>query len=127
MNTEYICSLIEERKNELFELLSELIRINSESFSSYGNEEEIANYIEKLCNDMGLETDKFSPLDIPDFKNHPDYLPDRNLENRYSVVASFKGRENKNGLMLMAHSDTVQIGDKSKWSVDPLGVCSRDI
>ena len=126
MNTEYICSLIEERKNELFELLSELIRINSESFSSYGNEEEIANYIEKLCNDMGLETDKFSPLDIPDFKNHPDYLPDRNLENRYSVVASFKGRENKNGLMLMAHSDTVQIGDKSKWSVDPLGGVIKD-
>lgn len=126
MNTEYICLLIEERKDELFELLSKLIKINSESFSSYGNEEKIANYIEKLCIDMGLETDRFSPLDIPDFEKHPDYLPGRNLENRYSVVANFKGVLDENTLMLMAHSDTVQIGDVSKWSVEPLGGIIKD-
>lgn len=126
MNIKDICSKIEEKKNELFELLSDLIKINSENFSSHGNEEEIANYIEKLCVDMGLETDKFSPLEIPDFENHPDYFPGRNLENRYSVVAKLKGLSDKDILMLMAHSDTVEIGDMEKWSVDPLGGIIKD-
>lgn len=121
MNVKDICLLIDERKDELFELLSDLIKINSENFSNCGNEEEIAGYIEKLCLDIGLETDKFSPLEIPDFEKHPDYIPGRNLDNRYSVVALLKGKTDKNGLMLMAHSDTVEIGDRSKWSVDPLG------
>lgn len=121
MNIKYIHSLIEERKNELFNLLISLIKINSENFSSYGNEEEIANYIEKYCLDLGFETDKFSPLDIPGFENHPDYFPGRNLENRYSVVAKFKGKTDINALMLMAHSDTVEIGDRKNWSVNPLG------
>ena len=126
MDIKAVCSLIDERKEELFELLSSLIKINSENFGSYGNEEEIANYIEKLCLEMELETDKFSPLEIPDFENHPDYFPGRNLENRYSVVASLKGKEDKNCLMLMAHNDTVAIGDTEKWNIDPLGGIIRD-
>ena len=82
MDKNYIFDLIEERKEELFELLSSLIQINSESFKSYGNEEEIAKYILALCQELGLESELYSPLDIPGFENHPDYMPGRALEHR---------------------------------------------
>lgn len=126
MDVKHFCDLIDSKKEELFELLSSLIKINSENFASYGNEEEIAKYIEAYCKNIGLDTDMFSPLELEDFENHPDYFPGRNLENRYSVVATLKGKENKNSLMLMGHSDTVEIGDREKWSVDPLGGIIKD-
>ena len=114
-----LCSLIEERKEELFSLLSELIKINSESFKTYGNEEECAKYIYDICKKMDLECDIFSPMDIKDFDKHADYLPGRNLENRYNVVARYCGIEDKDELMLMAHTDTVRVGDLTDWEKDP--------
>lgn len=121
MHVNQLCNLIDSQKEELFQLLSDLIKINSESFLSYGNEENIARYIEGLCKELGLEADVFSPLEINHFESHPDYFPGRNLENRYNVVATWKGKEDKNGLMLMAHEDTVEIGNRENWHEDPTG------
>lgn len=121
-----ICDLIEERKEELFELLSELIKINSENFASYGNEEECARYIKEYCENLGLTGDLFSPLDLKDFTCHPEYWPGRNLKNRYSVVTGLHGKEDKNGLMLMAHIDTVEIGNTDNWSIPPLSGLIKD-
>lgn len=126
MKVSTICKLIEERKEELFHLLSSLIQINSESFGEYGNEEDCARYIHTLCTELGLESDMYSPLELPDFEKHPDYLEGRGLENRYNVVARFKGAENSDELMLMAHTDTVKIGDLDKWEKDPLSGAIED-
>lgn len=120
MEIREICNLIEERKNELFELLSNLVKINSESFSDYGNEEDCAKYIYNLCIELGLETSIFSPMDINDFEKHPEYMPGRKLENRYNVVAKYQGKLNEDELMLMAHIDTVRIGDVFAWDLAPL-------
>ena len=119
MDTNHIFNLIDERKSELFDMLSSFIKINSESFKSYGNEEELARYIHTLCQELGMESKMYSPLDIPDFENHPDYMPGRGLENRYNVSAIWKGVEDRNELMLMAHTDTVEIGDPKNWEGDP--------
>ena len=120
MNKNDIFNLIDERKEELFELLSSFIKINSESFKSHGNEEELARYVYDLCLELGLETELYSPLDLPDFDKLPDYLPGRGLENRYNVSGVWKGAEDKNELMLMAHTDTVEIGNPAYWESDPL-------
>lgn len=120
MNTEIICNLIESRKDELFELLGNLIKINSENFLSYGNEEECARYVYTLCKELGLETEIYTPLDIDGFDEHTDYVPGRNLENRYNVTARWPGKNNTDELMLMAHIDTVPIGDLSNWDFDPM-------
>jgi len=121
-----LCNLIDERKEELFLLLSELIKINSENFSSHGNEEECSRYIYNLCQDMGLESELFSPIDLEGFEKHPDYFPGRNLENRYNVVARWRGVENEDELMLMAHEDTVEIGEHTKWNFPPLSGEMKD-
>ena len=120
MDINHLCKLIDNRKDELFGLLSELIKINSESFGTHGNEEECAGYVHEACKKLGLESDMFSPMDIADFDKHPDYMPGRGLENRYTVVARYEGNENTDELMLMAHSDTVRIGDVNDWHFAPL-------
>jgi len=132
MDTKIINNLIELRKEELFQLLSSLVKINSENFLCSGNEESCARYVYSLCKELGLETDLFSPLDLENFEQHPDYFPGRNLENRYNVVARWRGQENVDELMLMAHEDTVEIGALEKWQKDPLSgeimdgkVCGR--
>ncbi|MBR5586858.1 MAG: M20 family metallopeptidase [Clostridia bacterium] len=126
MDIKQICSLVDDRKEELFELLSSLVRINSESFGSYGNEEECARYVDKIYKQLGLESDLYSPMDIENFENHPDYMPGRNLENRYNVVGRWAGEENVDELMIMAHSDTVKIGDLSNWDDEPLSGVIKD-
>ncbi|MBQ9985800.1 MAG: M20 family metallopeptidase [Oscillospiraceae bacterium] len=123
---ERILKLIDERREELFSLLSELLKINSENFAYYGNEEECARYIKSYCEDIGIAADMFAPTELEGFEKHPDYWPGRALENRFSVVATLAGKENKNGLMLMAHTDTVEIGDISNWTVPPLSGLIKD-
>lgn len=121
-----LCTLIDARKDELFELLSSLVRINSENFGPYGNEIECAEFIAKLCRELGLETDVYSPLDLENFESNPDYFPGRTLENRRNVTACWKGAADSNALMLMGHLDTVVIGDRSKWTFEPLCGDIRD-
>ncbi len=126
MNVQQLFDLIDERKEELFELLCSLVRINSESFGSHGNEEECARYIHKLCLELGLESDLYTPLDIEGFTEHPDYMPGRNLENRYNVVARMRGIEDKDELMVMSHIDTVEIGDVNNWDFEPIAGIIKD-
>jgi acetylornithine deacetylase/succinyl-diaminopimelate desuccinylase-like protein len=56
MDLQTLCKQIEARKQELFELLSDLVKINSENFGSYGSEEACAQYIHRLCMELELES-----------------------------------------------------------------------
>ena len=120
MEIKRICQLIDERKEELFELLSSLVKINSENFMTHGNEKELAEHVNKLCLELGLESEVYTPMELPDFENHPDYVPGRALENRPNVTARWKGKEDIDELMLMGHLDTVPIGDLANWNKNPL-------
>ena len=120
MDIKAIMKLIEERQQELYDLLCELVRINSENDGVYGREKECAEYLAQVCQEIGLETDLYSPLDIEGFENHPDYLPGKHLENRYNMTARWRGTSDRDALMLMGHSDTVVIGDPELWSFEPL-------
>ncbi len=121
MDIKRLNQLIDERKDELFAQLSDLIKINSENFGTHGNETDCARYIHELCLNMGLESDFYSPMELDGFAEHPDYFPGHGVENRYNTVATWKGKQDVNELMLMGHTDTVVIGDLANWSVDPLG------
>lgn len=126
MELKAICRAIEERKEELFDLLCRLIRINSENFGHKGNEEEIARYVDSLCRELGLESELYTPPQVEGFSEHPDSLKNRGLESRYNVTARWKGTEDRDQLMLMAHLDTVVIGDRANWTFDPLAGEIRD-
>ena len=126
MDIQTVFAAIEARKEELFDLLSRLVKIDSQSFGSWGKEKEIAEYIHGLCLEMGLESSLYSPMELENFAEHPDYMPGRHLEDRYNVTACWKGAEDQNQLMLMAHTDTVQTGDPANWDLDPLSGAIMD-
>jgi len=126
MDAKYLFEKIDARKEELFQLLSSLVQIDSQNFATYGNEKELAAYVHKLCQEMGLDSAMYSPMELPGFADHPDYIPGHNLEDRYNVTAVFKGKTDKNTLMLMAHSDTVQFGDLKNWELPPTSGAIKD-
>ena len=121
MEIKDLCKIIDENSAELFFLLSDFIKINSENFVFKGNEEKMARHVYGICSELGLECDIYSPLEIEGFEEHPDYFPGRGLENRYNTVARWKGEENVDELMVMGHLDTMPIGDIANWTVDPTG------
>ena len=50
-----VLNYIEENKKSLFELLSELIKINSENFGSKGNEKEMAEFVSEKLKKLGID------------------------------------------------------------------------
>ena len=56
MQVKELCSLIDSRREELYDLLCSLIRINSENFGSHGNEQACPAYVRDLCLELGLDT-----------------------------------------------------------------------
>ena len=117
---EKLYEIIERDKEELFDLLGNLIRINSENFGDYGTDIECAAYIQKYCQELGYTAEVYSPLELPGFTDHPDYLEGRKLEDRRNCTMTVPGAKHDKKLMLAAHLDTVEIGDVSKWEFDPL-------
>lgn len=119
MNLSQVFEVLEKRQEELYQLLSSFIKINSESFKSYGNEQKLAEHIHDLCEKLGLESDMYCPLAVENFEKHSDFIQGRGLENRLNVTARWRGKEDKDELMLMAHTDTVEVGDLKNWDFDP--------
>lgn len=116
-----IKTIIELRKEELFEILSNLIKIDSESNGIDGKENEIAYYIAKEIEKIGYTPDVYCPLDVPGMTEHPDFWAEHNLLGRYNVSAVIPGKDHSLKIMLAAHSDTVAVGDEKNWTVDPFG------
>ncbi len=119
-------NIIERDKQELFEILSSLIKINSENFGAHGNETECAEFIGKWFKNIGYEAEVYSPLEVEGIENHPDYYPGRNLENRKNCTVLIPGKNHEKRLMIAAHHDTVEIGDPASWEFDPLCGDIRD-
>ena len=114
-----LLSLIEERREELYTLLSDLIRIDTQDFGSTGLEAAIVPFLTEEAKRLGLPCDVYSPLDIEGFTALPDYMDGRNLENRPCVTLVMAGSEGGEGVHMMAHSDTVEVGDPANWERDP--------
>jgi acetylornithine deacetylase len=119
-----VLDYIDANQNELFELLKKLIRINTENFISSGNEAACAETVREMYESTGLDTQVYYPDDYLD--GHPDYLPGRGTDTRPNVGGFYQGSEGTRSIMLAAHMDTVPIGLRSEWTVDPLGGEVRD-
>ncbi len=116
-----VLNYIEENKENLFKILSELIKINSENSGTDGREKDLAEYVAKCLDALGAKSDVYPPDSIPGLPEHFEYLAGRNTDKRPNVTGTVKGTNPKGSLMFTAHLDTMPIGDEALWSVDPLG------
>ncbi len=117
---ERVYSLIDERKDEIIEILRKMVRIDSQNFSDgTGREEEMAYHLRDVYSEMGLEPDLFSPLSVG-IESDPDYYAGRHLEKRYNCAAVVPGSDHSHRILLAGHEDTVLLGDRSQWKHDPL-------
>ena len=113
----------DEHKEELFDVLSRLVKINTENYGTHCNEAEGQAFIREWCERKGFEYEIYCPDSVEGIKNHPEYLAGRGTDKRPNLTCTYKKGK---GLMLAAHMDTVLIGERSAWSVDPLGGTVKD-
>lgn len=124
--TEYI----ERNQDSLYDCLSKLIQRESQNFIQDGNERNCAELVRQMYLDLGLQTELYAPDDLPGFTEHADYLPGRNTANRPNVEGLWRGSDGAGGtapaVMLAAHTDTMPVGDRAKWQIDPFGGIIQD-
>lgn len=121
-----VLNYIDNNKEELFELLSELLKIDTQNYSSYGNEENGQRYFLNYCKENGIDAELYYPDAVEGLTSHAGYLEGRGTDKRPNVTAIFRGRTGKTKITLAAHMDTMPIGDENQWSVPALGGVIKD-
>jgi acetylornithine deacetylase len=101
--------------------LYELIRIPSIT----GSEEAIQDAIERLLDEIGLETKRIV-TDPVAFADDPDFPGSEMPRTSLPVVTGRLGRAGGRRVLLVGHVDVVPPGDLSTWSVDPWAAEMRD-
>lgn len=121
-----LLNVLKDRKEELYDMLSNLIKIDSQNFGCKGNEKEIAVFICDEIRKLGYQPDMYSPKSVEGILDHPDYWHEHDMEERYNVSAVIKGKDSSKRVMIAAHLDTVPIGDENNWTVPPFGGIIKD-
>jgi acetylornithine deacetylase len=101
--------------------LRELIRIPSIT----GSEEAIQDAMERLFEEIGLETRRIV-TDPVAFADDPDFPGAEMPRTSLPVVTGRLGRAGGRRLILVGHVDVVPPGDPATWSVDPWSAEVRD-
>lgn len=104
MRKENLISMVEDRKAELIDLVSRLIRINSENPT--GTQREVVDFVEKYLEKAGIAYEETG--------ENPDY----------PCVVARMGSEDGYSLIFNGHVDVVPAGDRGLWDFDPFAVQS---
>ena len=99
MRKENLISMVEDRKAELIDLVSRLIRINSENPT--GTQREVVDFVEKYLEKAGIAYEETG--------ENPDY----------PCVVARMGSDDGYSLIFNGHVDVVPAGDRGLWDFDP--------
>jgi len=102
-------------KQEILKLACDLIRIPTINFPPDGDEKAGQEFLKLYLEDMGFTVDEFSPADIPEYPDYPEFL-ERNFEGRNNIVTVWKGTGGGRSLLLTGHMDVVPI-EPLPWTV----------
>ena len=118
MSSPYQAALVEE--------LKKLVRIPSSSFPEGGEEGKVQAFVAGRMKEMGARVRTFEADDVPGVRSHPLFCGrDRQFANRPTVLGEI-GPQNGAALLVLAHSDTVQLFEPEGWTVDPFACVLRD-
>ncbi len=118
--------LEDKYKDLLVDTLCQCIRIPSCSSAKGGTEGELQTWVARRMGQIGARVKTFEVDDVPGFRRHPLCCgPDRQYKGRPTVLGEF-GPEKASALLVMAHSDTVQVNRPDEWTFDPFCGDVRD-
>ena len=103
----------------LISLLQDLIRIPSENNGVTGYENDVQLFYHGWLKRHGVNAELIYPETMPGFDTMPGRLPEHEMRNRPLVLASLKGSRPGKRRLLLAHADTVPVGELSAWSDSP--------
>lgn len=126
MNSSALLHYIDTHRERLFELLQAMIAIPTENDGTGGNETPLAEYMQRLFSQSGVQSELYCPKEMPEVFRHPDYNHSRNMDGRCNITACLPGSRGGRSMMLAAHLDTVPVGDRALWTVPPFAGLRRD-
>lgn len=105
---ELVNRYVEEYREEILKIASDLIKIPSENIAPDGYEKECQDYLFNYLNKIkGVKTDYFTPLEVKGIEDHPAYKAGREYANRPNVVAVKSGSGSGRSVVFSSHIDTV--------------------
>lgn len=110
-----VSEYIENNKRWLIDKMIEIVSANTINTPPYGNENNGQKIIENIFKNMGLEIDRFSPDEVPGFKEDKIYLKGRDYRRRDNLVG-FVGKGKKKTLIFNGHIDTVP-SQNFEWKI----------
>jgi len=112
-------NLDKKYKQPLIEDLCEFIRIPSRSCKAGGEEGALQRVVAQKMEEAGARVRMFETDEVPGFRKDPLVCgPGRDYNDRPTVLGEI-GPENAPALLILAHSDTVEIFDRADWTFDP--------
>ncbi len=121
-----ILTYLEENQQQLYDMLSQLVQVDTQNYITHGKENDGQARLEELCKALSLKVDRFTPDSIPGLTESDEFNPGRGTENRENLVAIYQGKNPSRSIMLAAHMDTMPVGDLSKWENDPFSGLVQD-
>ena len=110
-----VSEAVNRLSGETVERLQELVRIPSVT----GEEYDVQQAVARQMDGIGLEIDQWEPDAAQLAPFSEDVGEFASLAGRPNVVGRWRGSGGGRSLILNAHIDTVEAGDREQWSVDP--------
>ena len=101
--------------HDMLKLLADLVRCPTENRPPHGYEAEGMKRIEKAYRQLGLQVSRVCPRDLPQYPDHPAFLP-RDFEDRENVVGIWRGSDGGKSVLLTGHMD-VAPKEPMPWTV----------
>ncbi len=112
-----LCDAVDARRDALADELLQLVRVPSVT----GNEGPVQDVVERLFRDRGLTIDRWeaTPDEIAPYLGHVG--EQSGYAGRPNIVGRREGIGGGCSILLNAHVDTVDPGERAAWSHDPAG------
>jgi acetylornithine deacetylase len=118
-------SLIARYRDEMTQVMTDLLRIPSENKPPIGYEKAVQEYMADFIRRAGLAVDVYQPDEVEGLLEHPDFWPGRDYTGRPNLCSTLPGKGGGRSLLLTGHADTVTLGD-NVWSKPPFGAEIHD-